>query len=266
MRAHLVQLDIVWEDREANFERVERLLDRARPEPGDLVLLPELFSGGFSLNLDKTADKGGVVRAFLARLADDFGCTVQGGRAVRDCHCTHGTNHMTVWGPPAKRGEDAALLADYAKIHPFSFGREMEAFVGGDEVVLYDWAGPGGERVKTCPAVCYDLRFPELFRIALKRGAECYAIGANWPAARQEHWRALCVARAIENQAFVLAVNRTGNDPHLAYVGGSIAVGPKGEVVGELGEEEGVLSVGIDPAAVRDWRAVFGAWRDMRLM
>jgi predicted amidohydrolase len=96
-------------------------------------------------------------------------------------------------------------------------------------------------------------------------GAECYAIGANWPRARQAHWRALLIARAIENQAFVLGVNRTGRDPTLEYAGGSIAIGPKGDVLGELGDEEAVLSVQVDPRQVREWRETFPAWRDGKI-
>src|SRR5690606_23399722 len=116
-----------------------------------------------------------------------------------------------------------------------------------------------------CPAICYDLRFPELFRIGLGMGAEAFCLGANWPQARQNHWRALAIARAIENQAFVFALNRTGADPHLQYGGGSIAVGPKGEILGELGDEEQVLSVEVDPEVVHAWRREFPAWRDLRL-
>src|SRR5690606_21197988 len=114
--------------------------------------------------------------------------------------------------------------------------------------------------------VCYDLRFAELFRRGLKLGAEVYVIGANWPAARAAHWRTLLVARAIENQAVVLGVNRCGNDPHLAYAGGPIAVGPKGDILGELGEAPGILSVEVSPESIRDWREEFPAWRDARLL
>jgi predicted amidohydrolase len=117
-----------------------------------------------------------------------------------------------------------------------------------------------------CPAICYDLRFPELFRLGLLKGAEVYALGANWPDARQAHWRALLIARAIENQAFVLGVNRTGRDPHLNYAGGSIAVGPQGEVLGELAAEEAVLSVEIAPREVHAWREKFPAWKDGKLL
>lgn len=257
MRAHLVQMDIVWEDRAANHALVERMLDGADVRPGDLVVLPELFDVGFTLNLDKAPDKAGDTLRFLLRLADDLGVTIHGSRAVRPCDCDKARNMVTV-----AAGE--RVLSEYAKIHPFSFGREPESYGGGDRVEMYDWVS-GVERLAVCPAVCYDLRFPELFRIGAVRGAEAFVIGANWPRTRQAHWRALLVARAIENQAVVIGVNRVGRDPHLEYAGGSIAVSAKGEVLGEMGDSIGVLTVEIDPAEVRSWRETFPALRDVRL-
>lgn len=260
MRVHLVQMNIVWEDRRQNFTRVDRLADSARINPGDLVVLPEMFDSGFSLHTDTTRDTDNETRGFLESFAQRHRCTVQGGRTVRHDSEDKATNRATVIAP------DGRILADYAKIHPFSFGREPEAFRGGDEVTTYFWRNDRGDSLLVCPAICYDIRFPELFRRGLSMGAEAYAIGANFPSARQEHWRALLIARAIENQAFVFAVNRTGDDPHLHYAGGSIAVGPQGDVLGELGDEEAVLSVDINPGAPAEWRDEFGAWRDVRLI
>ncbi len=218
-----------------------------------------MFDTGFSFNVDTTADKNGETLRYLTQLAGDLGVTVQGARTVHACHCSHAQNRATVLGP------QASVLADYAKIHPFSYGKEQERFEGGREVVTYRWEGPGGAGLTVCPAVCYDLRFPELFRQGLMKGAELFAIGANWPEARAHHWRALLIARAIENQAFVLGVNRVGNDPNLAYAGGSIAVGPRGEILGELANEEGVLSVECDPREVAEWRGKFPAWKDAKV-
>jgi len=253
MRAHLVQMDIAWEDREANRRKVETLLDAADVGEGDLVVLPELFDSGFSLNTSVTGDKDGSTLAFLLGLSEDLGCVIQGSRTVLSCDCAKATNRASVV-------EGGKLVCEYAKIHPFSYGRESEAFTGGSDVVTYRWGD-----LCVCPAVCYDLRFPELFRAGLAKGAEVFALGANWPDGRQTHWRALLVARAIENQAFVLGVNRTGRDPHLNYVGGSIALNPKGEVLGELGDEEAVLSVEINPGVGRAWRDEFPAWKDRKL-
>lgn len=259
MRAHLIQLDIAWEDKECNYRKVEQLVTRANPDEGDLVVLPEMFDTGFSLNVEATADKDGATLKFLIQLAGDLGVFLQGARTVHACHSELAENHAVVIAPS---GEP---ILEYAKIHPFSFGRESERFQGGREVVTYR-VGSGDGATLVCPAVCYDLRFPELFRLGLLKGAEVFAIGANWPQTRQHHWRALLVARAIENQAFVLGVNRTGSDPNLTYVGGTIALGPKGDVLGELGAEEAVLSVEIERREAQSWREKFPAWRDVKLI
>jgi predicted amidohydrolase len=271
LHAHLVQMDIVWEDRSANYRKVRSLLSNTRVEPGDLVVLPEMFDTGFSFNIESTADtdvragkpESGATLEFLRALAADLRATVHGSRTVIGPDA-RGRNMATIVAP------SGALLCEYAKIHPFSYGRETERFTGGDTVVTYPWTraadAPVAEKTLVCPAVCYDLRFPELFRLGLKAGAEVYALGSNWPAPREFHRRTLSIARAIENQAFVLSVNRVGKDPALAYAGGTLAVGPRGDVLAELGDTEGVLSVPVDLLALREWRQTFPAWRDTRLV
>ena len=271
LKAHLLQIDLVWEDRPANYKKVRSLLANTRVEPGDLIVLPEMFDTAFSFNIEATADtdvrngapEAGDTLEFLRRLASELRATVHGSRTVIGADA-RGRNMATIVGPSGD------LLCEYAKIHPFSYGRETERFTGGDTVVTYAWTrtadAPVAEKTTVCPAVCYDLRFPELFRLGLKAGAEVFALGSNWPAARESHRRVLSIARAIENQAFVLSVNRVGSDPALTYAGGTLAVGPKGEILGELGEAEGVLSVPLDMLTLREWRAAFPAWRDTRLI
>jgi len=258
MQAHLLQFNISWENRHENFDRVRALLDRTPVNRGDFILLPELFDSGFSLNVASTADNQDETDAFLRDLARATGCTLQGGRTHLPPGADLAYNEAPIFSPSGDG------IARYRKVHPFTFGREPESFQGGGSIVTYAWHA-GDRSLKVCPAVCYDLRFPELFRAGLHAGAEMFAIGANWPNARQAHWRALLIARAIENQAFVLGVNRTGDDPFLSYLGGSIAVGPKGDVLAELTTEEAVLSVEIDPSEVAAWREKFPAWRDGRV-
>lgn len=247
------------------------MLSNTRVEAGDLVVLPEMFDTGFSFNLEVTADAdirqgqhaSGDTLEFLRAIASEHRAVIHGSRTVIGAD-GRGRNMATIVGPSGE------LLCEYAKIHPFSFGRETERFAAGDTVVTYPWTrsadAPVAERTLVCPAICYDLRFPELFRLGLKAGAEVFALGANWPAPREMHRRTLSIARAIENQAFVLSVNRVGKDPALAYAGGTLAIGPKGDVLGELGDTEAVLSVPIDLPALREWRATFPAWRDTRLI
>jgi predicted amidohydrolase len=271
LHAHLLQIDLVWEDKPANYRKVRALLSSLRVEPGDLIVLPEMFDTGFSFNIEQTADtdvrsgapESGPTLDFLRNLANEHRATLHGSRTVIGAD-GRGRNMATIVGPSGQ------LLCEYAKIHPFSFGRETERFTGGDTVVTYPWTrsadAPVAERTTVCPAVCYDLRFPELFRLGLKAGAEVFVIGANWPAPRESHRRTLSIARAIENQAFVLSVNRVGSDPSLAYAGGTLAIGPKGDVLAELEGAEGVLSVPLDLLALREWRKTFPAWRDTKLI
>jgi len=257
VRAHLVQLDIVWEDRDANIEQVRAVLDGAGLRPGDLVILPEMFDSGFSLNTETTNDARGSTADALAQMAADHGAYIHGARTLIGDDGM-GRNMAHVVNP---QGE---TIAEYAKVHPFSFGREPERFAGGTEIVAYDWTADDAS-LRVCPAVCYDLRFPELFRAGLtSMNAECFVLGANWPDARQAHWRALLIARAIENQAFVIGVNRVGADPHLSYAGGSMAVGPAGEILLEMDDSPGVGTTEIDPATLHAWRDRFPAWKDAK--
>ena len=253
MNAHLIQLDIAWENKPANHTQVLRLVERTTIAPGDLIVLPELFDVGFTLNIDVSCDDDGTTLAFLQKLASETECTVHGSRAIRTESGSKAYNCATITTPDAADCE-------FHKIHPFSYGREMESYDGGQTVTTYPW-----QSLSICPAVCYDLRFPELFRQGVQLGAEAFVLGANWPSARMHHWRSLLIARAIENQAFVFGVNRCGNDPHLSYSGGTIAIDPKGEILGELGADEGVLSVEVDPSIVTQWRETFPALRDIKL-
>ena len=268
MRAHLVQLDIRWEDRTANHSRAEGLIAGAAPAAGDLVVLPEMFDTGFSFHLAVTADRDGLTLAWLRRIARTHRVYLHGSRTLVSPDGL-GLNLTTVCAP------DGVVICEYTKVHRFSLGapgrREVDHFAAGAGVTTYPWTNDAGgrspereaERLLVCPAICYDLRFPELFRAGLAQGAELFVVPANWPAARVHHWRTLLVARAIENQAWVIGVNRAGNDPTpLEYPGASLVVDPRGEVIAEADAGEQVLSVELDPRGLRSWREKFPAWRE----
>ena len=112
--------------------------------------------------------------------------------------------------------------------------------------------------------VCYDLRFPEDFRTGVRRGATLFIVVANWPASRERHWRVLLEARAVENQAYVVGVNRCGADPNVAYAGGSVVFDPRGGLVAEAADQACLLTAELDPGLLADYRAGFPALRDMR--
>ena len=255
MRVYGIQLDIVWEDKEANFRKVEALLAQTRPEPGSLVVLPEMFATGFSMNLRQTQERrGSITEDQLEKWARQYDIFLIAG-VVRTAIGGAATNEAVLFDP---RGH---LVGRFAKLHMFPLVKEGDFYTAGNEIVTWriaDWI--------VAPFLCYDLRFPEVFRISVRQGAMFYIVLANWPASRMDHWRILLQARAIENQAYVLGVNRCGQDPNTAYAGGSMLISPRGEVVAELGEKEEVLRAEISPDSVHQLRQEFPVLRDIRFL
>ena len=248
-----VQLDIQWENKAANFARVHELIQAAAPPSGALVVLPEMFATGFSMDSKNIAEyPGEATEKYFADLAREYSIFILGG-VVTPSDDGRGYNEAVAFSPCGDR------IARYAKIHPFSFSGENKYYAAGHEISLFDWQG-----FRVAPFICYDLRFPEIFRAAVKKGANLFVVIANWPAAREEHWMALLRARAIENQAYVLGVNRCGDDPNLHYSGRSQIIDPRGEIFADGGENEGVISTKLDLSALEKYRAEFPALDDMR--
>ena len=246
-----VQLDIAWEDKAANFSRVRALLAGAPPAPGSLIVLPEMFATGFSMNLPLTRQSDAREdEAFLAALAREYRAFVVGGVVSRS-ETAMGRNESVAFSPAGE------MLARYTKIHPFSLGGEAQGHEAGRDVVTFECGG-----FIVAPFVCYDLRFPEIFRAAARQGANLFVVIALWPVKRQHHWLTLLQARAIENQAYVIGVNRVGNEPQFTYAGRSVVVDPHGIIIADAGEQERVLQTTIDHATVESWRRDFPALRD----
>lgn len=241
MRVALVQLDLAWEDPAENHRRAERRAQEAAAQGARLVVLPEMFCTGFSMAPERIAQPiGGESESFLAGVAGDLGVWLLAGVPVEE-----GPTNQALLVSPA--GE----VRRYAKIHPFSFAGEHHHYRPGDRVVTWEVEG-----VRLTPFICYDLRFPEPFRLAAAE-TDAFVVIANWPERRRAHWRALLRARAIENLAFVLGVNRVGEGDGLRYAGDSAAVSPWGETRAAAAEREAVLVVDVDPAEVREARAAF---------
>ena len=253
MNIAVIQLDSVWENPRANFAKVERLLDATPPEQGSLIVLPEMFATGFSLDLSKTAQGDSrETEEFLRTLAVRHRCPVLGG-VINPGEDGRGRNESVTFSA------DGTLLARYVKQRPFSGAGESEVHESGTDCVVFRL----GE-FTVAPLVCYDLRFPELFRDAARRGADLFTVIAAWPVKRIGHWLTLLKARAIENQAFVVGVNRTGREPRFEYCGRSVVVDPHGEIIADAGTSETVLNAQISHADVAAWRAEFPALRDAR--
>jgi predicted amidohydrolase len=246
-----LQTDIAWHDRRTNHTRVREMLGDAKPAGGSLVVLPEMFASGFSGDVAAATEGAAESEAYLASLAREFGVAVMAGLATRSGDCA--ANISITFGP------DGAELARYTKLHPFSTAREDENYPAGNRIVLFSFGG-----FTIAPFICYDLRFPEIFREATGRGADLIAVVANWPDRRHHHWSTLLRARAIENMAGVIGVNRAGADPAFTYAGGSVILGPQAEVLAEAGAAPAVIRAELSPAAVAEWRAAFPALRDRR--
>lgn len=252
MKVHLVQYNLAWEDKAANYAKVTSMLEADPPAPGGLIVLPEMFSTAFSMNLTITAQKEDREdETFLAGLARKHRCGVIGG-VVSPVENGMARNESVAFGA------DGSLLARYVKMQPFMLGGEGEGHAAGKSVLTFPWEG-----FTVAPLVCYDLRFPEHFRSAVKLGANLMVVIASWPVKRYHHWLTLLQARAIENLAYVIGVNRTGSDPHLNYNGRSVVVSPHGHIIADAGEGEGVTTADIKLAEVEEWRAYFPALKDM---
>src|SRR5688572_14251842 len=253
MKVYCCQTDIAWEDKKRNFTAARQLIQSAKPEPRSLVLLPEMFATGFSMNVPAIAEGAKSETAdFLARTAGEFSIYLMGG-IVTTAPDQRGRNQAAVFSPEGRE------IARYTKMQPFSLGGEAKNYAAGDEVVIFDWEG-----VKVAPFVCYDLRFPELFRHAVRKGAEMFAVIANWPVMRIGHWVTLLQARAIENLAFVAGANRCGTDPKLNYNGHSVIVNEHGATLVDAADGQKVISADVDAKAIRQWRSEFPALSDMR--
>ncbi|MGH9364433.1 MAG: nitrilase-related carbon-nitrogen hydrolase [Thermoanaerobaculia bacterium] len=250
MEIALLQLDIAWENVPENHRRAARLLEAAATAGARLAVLPEMFSTGFSLDAGRLAQaSGGESESFLQAEAKALDLFIVA--SIPEAGTPRPRNMALVVSPEG-------TVARYAKIHPFSYAGEHRHYEAGDRVVTVAIDG-----VRVTPLVCYDLRFPEPFRVAAAE-TDLFLVVANWPELRREHWRTLLRARAIENQAYVAGVNRVGDGDNQHYTGESAAIAPLGETLVEGGSEEGVLLASVDPGVVAKLRTRFPALDDRR--
>lgn len=253
MQVVALQLDSKWEDKPANHAKVRARLAEADIAPRSLLILPEMFDTGFSMNVQVTAqDVDRATEQFLRDLAAEHQCAVLGG-VVGPMMNGQASNEAVAFGP------DGAELVRYRKMQPFTPSGEDVHYGSGAAHAMFEWDG-----VKIAPFICYDLRFPEIFRPAARDGAELMVLIACWPEKRSEHWVRLLQSRAIENQAYVVGVNRCGTDPQFQFDGRSSAFDPHGDCLFEADAAEQILRCEVSAKVVGEWRAAFPALRDMR--
>ena len=231
-----LQLDIAWEDPAESLRRAEPLAERAAAAGARLLALPELFATGFSMRSREMAEHAGEVTGFLGRLASHLGVWVLGGYA--EPGRSRPRNACSLYSPEGRE------VTHYQKIHPFSLAGEPGHYEGGETVVTAEVEG-----VRVTPFICYDLRFPELFR-ATAMATDLFVVIANWPERRGHAWRTLLQARAIDCQAYVLGVNRVGQAQGQEHRGDSALVDPMGLVVASAAATPAVLLGEVDAAEV----------------
>lgn len=244
LKVALCQFDMVWENTAANLRTAGKMVAEA---DADLVILPEMFATGFVPDSCRIAQtmSGEIVQEMI-RWSKTTGKAVAGGLVVEESgrYC----NRLLFVKPSGE-------IAYCDKRHLYSINGEEADITPGRERVVVEYGG-----IRFLLQVCYDLRFPVWSRCRNDYDAIIYV--ASWPASRRDVWRTLLRARAIENQAYVLGVNRTGDDPRLHYSGDSAAIGFRGETLAEAGEGQRLLTARLDMDELRRFREKFPAWRD----
>ncbi len=243
MKIAIVQHDIVWEDKQANFDRLAPQIAGAAAAGGRIVLVSETYSTGFSMDTATTGEPvGGPSSAFLSEQAATNDVWVGGSCPEVAASGTQPFNTFVLAGPDGTQHR-------YRKVHPFTYGGEDRSFSAGSQLVTVTIDG-----LRCSLFVCYDLRFADEFW-QLARATDVYLIVANWPAARRLHWQTLVRARAIENQAYVVAANRVGSGGGIDYAGDSMIVDPLGEVLASAAGVEATIVAEVTTehlSAVRD--------------
>ncbi|MGQ0623088.1 MAG: nitrilase-related carbon-nitrogen hydrolase [Sporichthyaceae bacterium] len=260
MRVALIQLEVSL--REPIDARRGRAAELVRTCAGaDLVVLPELWAHGpwdYAAWSESAESVDGPTAQTLAAAAADIAAVVHAGTIVERAG-------DELFNTALVFGRDGAPLTTYRKIHRFGFSEgEATLMTPGQECVHLPSACTSLP-LSMGIATCYDLRFPELFRVLTEAGAQVFAIASSWPLRRLEHWRLLCRARAVENLAYVVATDACGTHSGVTQAGHSVVVDPWGEVLAEAGTQECVLEVVIDTAKVEAVRADFPVLRDRRL-
>lgn len=253
MKVALFQIDTAFENKSMNFKKVESLVKNIK-EKVDLIILPELFSTGYTMNPDPLAeDSCGPTSSFLSKLAKKHKTNVLGSFIEKTE--TKPKNSAILFDI------NGNLILHYSKIHQPTYCDENKHYTPGKDIRLIELNSH-----KLAVTICYDLRFPELFRKAVQKGAECIIVIASWPEQRIEHWDILLRARAIENQLYIIGVNRVGKSTIGNCPGHSVVIDPLGKVISSTEDnQEGIITAEIDFNKVKKTRHEFPALKDMVL-
>ncbi|MBW1780881.1 MAG: carbon-nitrogen family hydrolase [Deltaproteobacteria bacterium] len=252
MKVAAAQMDIAWHDRNANHDTIRRLAADAREREADLLVFPEMAVTGFSMDTSITAEPiDGPTPSLFRNLAKTLDMAIVGGFVLE----RKGGRPQNVALAVDRKGEDLAL---YAKTHQIGLLDEDQHYDPGDRSVSFQL----GDMEVAC-VICYDLRFPELFR-SLADTCGLILVIASWPSVRQRHWDILLPARAVENQLYVVGVNRVGDGGGHFFTGGSAIIDPAGEVVARGGDRETLMVGDIEPKRVQEVRSAMPFLKDRK--
>ena len=242
------QTYLFWENIDKNLQNLSLRLTSIR-ETTDLIVLPEMFSTGFSMNPEKLAEKmNGKTMKWMLEQAKKYKCVITGSIIIKEKNKYY---NRLIWMRPNGTYEY------YDKKHLFGLGEEDKHYTAGSKKLFVELKG-----WKICPAICYDLRFPIWLRNT-NQEYDMLLIVANWPERRSLHWRSLIPARAIENQAFVVAVNRVGHDGNEVYHSGdSMCIDPNGKVIYYKPNDEDLYTFTINKNDVTEARSSFPFLKD----
>mgnify|MGYP000331984432 FL=1 len=263
MNILVMQWNAIWQDTKANLDKLEKELPYQLNEINnhiDLVVLPEMFHFGFSMQPERFSESiEGEVSQALANLAKQHSINIVAGVAQRKVRLNCHGKQVNFFNMALAFNFKGEQIGSYAKQQLFSYANEDKTYTAGYKPEIIDISGE-----PFALFICYDLRFPELFREVANK-VKGFIVLANWPETRQAHWEALLKARAIENQCFVIGVNRIGQDGSgLHYNGGSSVVSPQGELLLYANKNTEFSAVEIDLQEVEEVRKQFPFLKDMK--
>lgn len=252
MKVGLTQMDIVWEDKEKNMEKAGKLMEQAAKQDVELLVFPEMTLTGFTMNTDLAGEEMlfSPTLRFFKEASRKYHMAVAFGY-VEDFGEEYYNKLMIV--------SEGRILYDYDKIHPFNYSEEGRHYIGGHEVKTAMLKG-----MELSGFVCYDLRFPEIFQ-AVSGHADMILVIANWPKDRILHWETLLRARAIENQCYIVGVNRAGRGNGLEYTESSMAFDPLGERLTKAHSKSELMIVDVAPEKVKQVREIFPFKEDRQM-
>ena len=245
LKITIIQPDIIWENVQANLDKYSEII--AGIEQTDVIILPEMFTTGFSMNPEILKEKmDGSSVQWMKKMAKEKDASVVGSLIIEENEKTY---NRAIWVFPDGKTEF------YDKRHLFAMGQEHLHYSPGVEKQMVEFRG-----WKFCPLICYDLRFPVWSRNTENYDVLIYV--ANWPSPRHHHWKVLLVARAVENQSYCIGVNRTGTDgTGLKYSGDSCMISPKG-FAEFMGENESTKTFEISYSEIHEYRKSFPLLED----